>query len=62
MALRQGFNYIIDPIDIIANLGDARKEKAYFNVISGDLKLNVSEPVLTTLLTFKNYFEDIQIV
>ena len=62
MARRQGLNFIIDPIDVIANLGDAKKEKAYLNVISGDVKLNISEPVLTTLLTFKNYIEDIQIV
>ena len=59
MSRRQGLNFIIDPIDIIANLGDAKKEKAYLNVISGDVKLNISEPVLTTLLTFKNYIEDI---
>ena len=52
MARRQGLNFIIDPIDVIANLGDAKKEKAYLNVISGDVKLNISEPVLTTLLTF----------
>ena len=59
MSRRQGLNFIIDPIDIIAGLGDAKKEKAYLNVISGDVKLSISEPVLTTLLTFKNYIEDI---
>lgn len=62
MARRQGLNYINDPIDLIANFGDDRKEKAFLNVISGNLKLNISEPILTTLLTFKNYIEDIEIV
>ena len=62
MARRQGLNFIHDPIDLIANLGDEMKERAFLHVISGNLKLNISEPVLTTLLTFKNYIEDIEIV
>lgn len=62
MAQRQGLNYIHDAIDVITNAGDAKKEKAFVNIISGNLKINMSEPVLTTLLTFKNYIEDVQIV
>ena len=62
MDQRQGLNFISNPIDVIANLGDAIKKKAFLNIISGNLKLNISEPVLTTILTFQNYIENIKIV
>ena len=62
MAKRQGLNFIIDPVDLIANFGDANRSQFFINMICGKIRLNISEPVLTTILEFKNYFEDYEIL
>lgn len=62
MSKRQGLNFVIEPVDLIANFGDANGLKMFCNLICGKIRLNVSEPVLTTFLTFKIYLENITII
>ena len=62
MANRKGQNFIMDKVDLLGNFGDANSTRFFFNLITGKVNVKVSEPVLTTLLTFANYFEDHQIV
>ena len=53
---------IIQPVDLVANFGDAFGTQFFVNVITGKIRLSISEPVLTTILLFKKYFEDYSIV
>lgn len=58
MANRKGQNYIMDKVDLLGNFGDVNSTRFFFNLITGKVNIKISEPVLTTLLTFANYFED----
>lgn len=62
MAKRKSLNFIVEPVDLIANVGDAYGQRALMNLIIGKIRLNMSEPVLTTFLIFKNYIENTVIV
>ena len=48
----------MDKVDLLGNFGDANSTRFFFNLITGKVNIKISEPVLTTLLTFANYFED----
>ena len=62
MAKRNTLTFLIDPVDLIANLGDAGKTRFYFNLICGKIRLNLSEPVLRTFFTFKQHLENVNII
>ena len=62
MAKRNTLTFLIDPVDLIANLGDVGKTRFYLNLICGKIRLNLSEPVLRTFFTFKMYIENVNII
>jgi len=62
MAKRQGLIFIMAPVDLIANFGEAHGIKFFINFIIGGIRLNLSEPMLKTILIFKKYLEDNKIV
>lgn len=62
MTVRQDLNFVVEPVDLIANFGDSNKTRFFLNLIGGKIKLNISEPVLRTFIKFTNYIEDMDII
>lgn len=59
---KKSYNYILEPVDLMANFGDARGDSFSLNIIMGKISLKISEPVLSTFFTFMNYIENYSII
>lgn len=59
---KKSYNYILEPVDLMANFGDARGNSFSLNIITGKISLKISEPVLSTIFTFVNYIENHTII
>lgn len=62
MAKRTGLNFVNEAIDLMMNVGEAYGVEFHMNLVCGHIKLNVSEPVVRTFLTFKQYLENYLII